>query len=62
MRTLRLLASAADHYVTALLGLPPLGWIVQQITGVLRYGPPSTSTDLAVIVYDGEIIEEKNDG
>lgn len=59
---IRLLASAADHYITALLGLPPLGWVVRQVAGVLRYGPPSTSTDLAVVIVDGELIEEKNHG
>jgi hypothetical protein len=65
----RLVCSAADHYVTALVGLPPVAWITRQIVGAVRdayrlgrFGPPSTCTDLAVIVYDGEILEEKTHG
>lgn len=65
----RLVASAADHYVTARLGYPPLAWCARRVAGVLRvtyrlvrFGPPSTRTDLAVIVYDGDIIEEDQHG
>lgn len=64
-----LVASAADHYVTAQLGYPPLAWCIRRVAGVLRgtyrlarFGPPSTCTDLAVVVYDGDIIEENHRG
>ncbi|MGH3375958.1 MAG: hypothetical protein ACRDP6_14565 [Actinoallomurus sp.] len=64
----RLVASAADHHITARLGCPPLAWCARRVTRVLRdayrhgrFGPPSTCTDLAVIVYDGDI-EEKHHG
>lgn len=61
----RLWTSAADHYVTALIGIPPIAWIAGRLAAATRaayrlgrFGPPSTCTDLAVIVHDGEIIEE----
>jgi hypothetical protein len=61
--------SAADHYVTARLGYPPAAWIISRLAAATRaayrlgrYGPPSTRTDLAVIVYDGNIIEENHRG
>jgi hypothetical protein len=69
LAVMRLLFSAADHYVTARLGRPPLAWVARQVAAAVReayrlgrFGPPSTCTNLAVIVYDGEIIEEKTRG
>lgn len=66
LAALRLWLSAADHYITARLGHPPVTWVASRLAAATRqayrlgrYGPPSTSTDLAVIVYDG-VIEERN--
>jgi hypothetical protein len=65
----RLWLSAADHYVTALIGCPPVAWIAARCAAATRaayrlgrFGPPSTRTDLTVIVYDGDIIEENHRG
>lgn len=65
----RLHLSAVDHYVTARLGWPPVAWMTRRLAAVVReayrlsrFGPPSTRTDLAVIVYDGDIIEEHHRG
>lgn len=62
---LRLWAGAADHYLTALAGIPPIAWITSRAAAATRaayrlgrFGPPSTSTDLAVVVIDGDFIEE----
>lgn len=69
LAVIRLIASAADQLVTALVGLPPAAWIVRRLAGAVRcayqlgrYGPPSTCTDLAVVIVDGEIIEENHRG
>lgn len=69
LAVVRLVAGAADHYITARLGYPPLAWCARRITamlrqayGLARFGPLSSPTDLPVIVYDGEIIEETDHG
>jgi hypothetical protein len=61
--------SAADHYVTALIGWPPVAWIASRLAAatreayrLARFGPASTRTDLQVVVYDAEIIEEHHRG
>jgi hypothetical protein len=68
LAVIRLLFSAADHYVTARLGWPPLAWVVRQVAAVVReayrlgrFGPLSTRRELAVIVYEGEVLEEEGD-
>lgn len=65
----RLWLSAADHYIAALAGWPPVAWIVSRLAAatreayrLARFGPTSTCTDLQVIVYDGDIIEENHRG
>lgn len=64
LATARLLLSAPDHLIAALISLPPPGWLISRFAAAVRetyrlarFGPPSSRTDLAVIVYDGEIIE-----
>jgi hypothetical protein len=62
-----LLAGAADHYVTALFGIPPLAWCARRIAGVIaetyrhgRYGPSSACTDVAFEatgVCDAEFVD-----
>jgi hypothetical protein len=56
---------AADHYLTALFGIPPVTWIVTRLAAATRaayrlgrHGQPSRITVLAVHVIDGQIIEE----
>lgn len=67
--TLRAALSAPDHLVAALISLPPPGWLASRFAAALRdtyrlarFGPASTSTDLQVVVYDVEIIEEHHRG
>lgn len=69
LATARLLLSAPDHLVAALISCPPPGWLISRFAAAVReayrsarFGPPSTRTDLAVIVYDGEITEEHHRG
>ena len=67
--TARALLSAPDHLVAALISLPPPSWLAARFAAALRdtyrlarFGPVSTRTDLQVIVYDAEIIEEHHRG
>lgn len=60
----RLFASAADQLVTARVGIPPLTWLGRQIAAAVRqayrlgrFGPPSESREVAVIVHEGEVID-----
>lgn len=60
------LLSAVDALVTAALGVPPIAWTARQLAAMVReayrlgqYGEPSTCTDLAVVVLDGEVIDEE---
>jgi hypothetical protein len=62
------LLSGLDALVTAAVGLPPVAWIVRQVAAVVReayrlgrFGPLSTRRELAVIVYEGEVLEEEGD-
>jgi hypothetical protein len=59
-----LFTSAADHYLTALAGIPPIAWCTRQVAGVIRdayragrFGPPSTRTDIEPIIIVGEVVD-----
>lgn len=59
-----LFTSAADHYLTALAGIPPIAWCTRQVAGVIRdayrsgrFGPPSTRTDIEHHIVDAEIVD-----
>jgi hypothetical protein len=67
--TARAVLSAPDHLVAALISLPPPGWLASRFAAAVRdtyrlarFGPVSTRTDLQVVVYDAEIIEEHHRG
>lgn len=65
MRTLRLHLTGLDALLTALVGIPPIAWMARRIAAayrLARLGPASTCTDLAVIICDGEILEEDHRG
>ena len=61
-----LVAGALDALVTAAIGVPPVAWTTRRLARLVRdayrigrYGPPSTCTDLAVVVPDGEVIDDE---
>ena len=61
----RLLLTALDALITAAVGIPPVGWIARQVGVVIRetyrlgrFGPPSPSREVAVVIEEGEIVNE----
>lgn len=59
-----LCTSAADHYLSALAGIPPIAWCTRQVAGVIRdayrlgrFGPPSERTDIEHHIVDAEIVD-----
>jgi hypothetical protein len=63
-----LVTSAADHYLAALFGAPPLAWCTRQIAAVVRdayrqgrFGPPSACTQVVQVIYDAEVIDDPAD-
>lgn len=62
----RLLLSALDALTTAAVGVPPIAWLIGQITAAIReayrvgrYGPLSASREVAPLVYEGELVDEE---
>lgn len=60
------LAGALVALAAAAIGIPPVAWIVRQLTATARqayrlgrFGEPSTCTDLDVVVVDAEIVSEE---
>jgi hypothetical protein len=65
----RLFLSALDALLTAAVGIPPIAWCARQLGALIRetyrlgrYGEPSDSTDLAVVVIDAEVIYDEEGG
>jgi hypothetical protein len=61
----RLLLTALDALITAAVGIPPIAWCARQAGAVIqetyrigRFGPPSKSREVAVVVEEGEIVDE----
>ena len=59
-----LFTSAADHYLSAAAGIPPIAWCTRQVAAVIReayrlgrFGPPSERTDIEHHIVDAEIID-----
>jgi hypothetical protein len=62
-----LVLTALDSLVSALVGIPPIRWCARRLATVgrqlyltARYGPPSESTEVQIVVVDGELIDEES--